>query len=218
MNIRILFSFSLLLIVATGCQEEKQTADPAGNSAGSNKVSKVSNQVVEASCGECQFGMPGEGCDLAVKIDGKSYYVDGSTIDDHGDAHDENGMCNCVRKARVSGEIKDDRFLATSFELMPVDKEQLSRERLDKLKKSRLGASFAMKGGKELVVHDIWTEGLAAKAGLKKGDPISAINEKPVADLDPESLKSILGDESDLVFEVNRDGKPVKVKIEAPKN
>ena len=28
-------------------------------------------QVVEASCGQCQFGMKGKaGCDLAVRIDG----------------------------------------------------------------------------------------------------------------------------------------------------
>ena len=31
--------------------------------------------------------MPGNGCDLAVRIDGQVYYVDGSSIDDHGDAH-----------------------------------------------------------------------------------------------------------------------------------
>ena len=34
--------------------------------------------TVEASCGQCQFKMQGKGCSLAVRIDGKSYFVDGS--------------------------------------------------------------------------------------------------------------------------------------------
>ena len=75
-------------------------------------------QIVEASCGECQFGMKGKSCDLAVRIDGKSYFVDGTTIHDHGDAHAEDGFCNAVRKASVTGEIVGDRFKATSFTLI----------------------------------------------------------------------------------------------------
>jgi hypothetical protein len=42
--------------------------------------------IVEASCGQCQFGMKGYACDLAVRIDGKPYFVDGTSIDSHGDA------------------------------------------------------------------------------------------------------------------------------------
>ena len=64
-------------------------------------------------------GDEGSGCDLAVRIDGKSYYVDGSSIDDHGDAHGDDGLCNCIRKAKVTGEIKDGRFVAASFEVLP---------------------------------------------------------------------------------------------------
>jgi hypothetical protein len=33
---------------------------------------KPKPQIVEASCGQCQFGMEGHGCELAVRIDGKS--------------------------------------------------------------------------------------------------------------------------------------------------
>ncbi len=80
---------------------------------------QISSQVVEASCGQCQFGMEGNGCDLAIRIDGKSYYVVGSSIDDHGDAHSDDGLCNCVRKAKVTGEIKDGRFAATGIEVLP---------------------------------------------------------------------------------------------------
>lgn len=74
--------------------------------------------IVEASCGECQFGMKGKSCDLAIRIDGKSYFVDGTTIHDHGDAHADNGFCNAVRKASVTGTIEKDRFKATSFTLI----------------------------------------------------------------------------------------------------
>ncbi len=79
-------------------------------------------QVVEASCGQCKFGMDGKkGCDLAVRIDGKGYFVDGTAIDDHGDAHGPHGFCSVIRKAEVSGEIKDGKFMASAFDLIPVE-------------------------------------------------------------------------------------------------
>lgn len=83
---------------------------------------KPKTQIVEASCGQCQFGMKGKGgCDLAVRIDGKTYFVDGTDIHKHGDAHAADGFCSAIRKAEVTGEIKGDRFVATSFKLLPMD-------------------------------------------------------------------------------------------------
>ena len=77
------------------------------------------NQVVEAACGQCQFRMTKKsGCDLAVKIDGKSYFVDGTTIHDHGDAHADDGFCETIRQVEVKGEIIDGRFKAESFTLI----------------------------------------------------------------------------------------------------
>lgn len=81
----------------------------------------ITNQIVEASCGQCRFHLPGKGCDLAVRIDDKAYFVDGTGIDDHGDAHAEDGLCARIRKARVSGQIVNNRFQATSFQLLPLD-------------------------------------------------------------------------------------------------
>lgn len=82
--------------------------------------SKEKTQIVEASCGQCKFGLESQkGCDLAVKIDDKAYFVDGAHIDDFGDAHDKNiGFCNVVRKAEVTGSIESGRFKATSFKIV----------------------------------------------------------------------------------------------------
>jgi hypothetical protein len=78
--------------------------------------------AVEASCGSCNFGMKGKGCSLAIRTEGKSYFVDGTTIDDHGDPHESDGFCEAIRKAEVQGELVADRFKVTYFRLLPVRK------------------------------------------------------------------------------------------------
>ncbi|WP_136668596.1 DUF6370 family protein [Flavobacterium sp. H122] len=88
-------------------------------SAQQEKRRELKNQVVEASCGQCNFGMTSKkGCDLAVKIDGQAYFVEGTKIDQHGDAHAHDGFCNAVKKAKVTGEIKNDTFVVTEFTLV----------------------------------------------------------------------------------------------------
>ena len=104
--------FSLSLLVA---QSQTKTLATPDNS---KKI-----QTVEASCGMCQFGMKAKDCSLAVRIDGKSYFVDGTSIDEHGDAHGKDGFCEAIRKAEVQGEIANNRFVATYFKLLPVKKE-----------------------------------------------------------------------------------------------
>ncbi|TKB96395.1 hypothetical protein FA046_14290 [Pedobacter cryophilus] len=80
---------------------------------------KEINQVAEVSCGQCNFQLKTQkGCDLAVRIDGKAYFVDGTKIDDHGDAHADDGFCNAIKKAQVKGTIVKGRFKATSFKLL----------------------------------------------------------------------------------------------------
>ena len=77
--------------------------------------------VVEAACGVCQFGLAGNGCELAVRIDGVAYFVDGTGINDHGDAHSDDGFCSVVRQASVQGRVEDGRFVVKTFELLAVD-------------------------------------------------------------------------------------------------
>lgn len=75
-------------------------------------------QIVEASCGQCQFGLNGDGCKLAVRIDGKAYFVKGTDIDSHGDAHAKDGFCEAIRKAEVQGEVVNNEFVLSYFKLL----------------------------------------------------------------------------------------------------
>jgi hypothetical protein len=77
--------------------------------------------TLEASCGTCNFEMKGKGCFLAVKYEGKAYAVEGTGLDDHGDAHEEKGFCMAVRKAKVQGSLKGDKFVVTYFELLKLE-------------------------------------------------------------------------------------------------
>lgn len=76
-------------------------------------------QLVEASCGQCRLGLPGKSCDLAVRFGGKAYFVEGTTIDSHGDAHAKDGFCQAIRQAEVQGQVVNNRFVATYFRLLP---------------------------------------------------------------------------------------------------
>lgn len=100
------------VLPASAQQKEQTTPEP-------DKTKKI--LIVEAACGQCQLKLPGTDCDLAVRIDGKAYYVDGTHIDSHGDAHASDGFCNAIRKARVQGEVVDGRFKATYFQLLPEE-------------------------------------------------------------------------------------------------
>lgn len=108
---KIVFGFiALLLFTAINAQDsthKKLVFNP-----------KVPVYEVAATCGTCMFKMEGKGCLLAVKFKGKNYFVDGTGLDDHGDAHDKEGFCNAIKKAKVQGSVVGDRFLVTYFELI----------------------------------------------------------------------------------------------------
>ncbi len=107
-------SLLMILICITGlttlAQQGKSTEDKQ----------QQKPQVVEAACGQCKLGLPGKTCDLAVRINGKAYFVDGTNIDSHGDAHAQDGFCQSIRKAEVKGEIVDGRFKADYFKILPA--------------------------------------------------------------------------------------------------
>lgn len=105
-----------LLITSFGFVANAQTK-PQQKTAKQQTV--IKDKVVEIACGECKFGLKGKSCDLAVRVDGKPYFVDGKKIDDFGDAHDEkHGFCNVISKATVTGEIVNNRFKAEKIALI----------------------------------------------------------------------------------------------------
>jgi hypothetical protein len=110
-TISLLIVFSFFVVSAIGQTKETKPAKP-------DSTKKI--QIVEAACGECQFGMKGDDCDLAIRINDKTYFVDGTHIDSHGDAHAKDGFCKAIRKAEVQGEIVNNRFKSTYFRLLPV--------------------------------------------------------------------------------------------------
>jgi hypothetical protein len=84
----------------------------------------VRDREVTAGCGTCIFHVPeARGCFWAVQIDGHVYPVGGvHPPDDMVTAHEAGGMCAQPRQAIVDGEIRPDgRFLASKFELVPLD-------------------------------------------------------------------------------------------------
>jgi len=77
-------------LILASCEKSASPDTDEGASAAASSdpaaAFDVVSRVVEASCGECNFALPGSSCDLAVRIDGKAYFVDGFSIDDFGDA------------------------------------------------------------------------------------------------------------------------------------
>jgi len=107
---KLVFLFLLSIVALTTTAQDKTAKIPDKNK---------ELLTVDAACGQCKFGLSGKSCDLAVRIKGQSYFVDGSHIDSHGDAHAEDGFCNAIRKAQVQGEIVNNRFKASYFQLLP---------------------------------------------------------------------------------------------------
>lgn len=111
---KLLLLASLALSTSLFAQEKKQGTP--------DKTKSI--QTVEAACGQCKLGLPGKTCDLAVRINGKAYFVEGIHIDSLGDAHAKDGFCNAIRKAHVQGEVVKDKFKASYFVLVPEIEKQ----------------------------------------------------------------------------------------------
>ncbi len=123
MKLRNIF-FGLLILTFTascGSQAAKEQSVEKTEITEETKALLAEGMTVEAACGECQFGLKGSTCELAVRINGIAYFVDGAHIDDYGDAHAEDGLCQMIHEADVKGKIVDGRFIAESFELHPAD-------------------------------------------------------------------------------------------------
>jgi|GEM_PF-512426 len=87
------------------------------------KSKNINQKTVEASCAQCKFKVKEpQGCDLAIRVKGRIYFLDGTNLDAHGDAHEEDGFCNAIRQAVVTGTIKGNRIQVSQFNLKPLEK------------------------------------------------------------------------------------------------
>jgi len=108
----------LAALLAGACSDGGAPADAAAPAATVAEGGVVTDQIVEASCAMCQFDVEGESdCRTAVRINGAVYLATGSGVPDAEDH--ATGLCDGVRKARVSGKIAGKEFVATSFVLLP---------------------------------------------------------------------------------------------------
>jgi hypothetical protein len=91
---------------------------------GGGSSHEVNLQTVDVACARCVFhmdesrleGIPG--CPWAAEIEGRHHLVYGPVPQDHFN-HAPDGICNMRRQAKVEGNLRDDKFIASTFELLP---------------------------------------------------------------------------------------------------
>ena len=111
----------LTAMMITGCGGSKDAAAPsapiAPSASGNNDTAAAEAMTYEVGCGGCIFEMAdAEGCKAAVKVDGKAYWIDGVKISAH-----NIGLCSGSAEADMAGEVKDGKFIATSFALTEAE-------------------------------------------------------------------------------------------------
>ncbi len=107
----LLFLFALCTLPLMGCEDA--SADAA--------TVEVNDEVIEVACGMCQLNMDASSCEPAVRIEGKTYFMDGAPAELTEHEHDADGICMCIREAKVTGKVVDGRFKAEKFELQPQE-------------------------------------------------------------------------------------------------
>lgn len=100
-----ILALSLSLCAMLGCTDDGQ---------------KLENATVKIGCGRCQFHMAeAQGCPFAAEIDGQHYLIQGRVPEDH-QSHAQDGICNMVREAKVSGTLRDGKLITTKLDLLPA--------------------------------------------------------------------------------------------------
>jgi Family of unknown function (DUF6370) len=122
----------LLLMIALWAMgsAQAQTAPVAATTGTIAVAAPADTLLVEAACGQCRLGLKGKGCDLAVRVDGRAYFVSGTGIDAHGNAHATDGFCNAIRQARVQGKVENNKFNVSYFQLLPAPPVPASKPKL----------------------------------------------------------------------------------------
>jgi hypothetical protein len=78
--------------------------------------------VPSGGCGTCRFRLTSHpGCWWAAELGGAVVPVTGPALPQDHDDHGPEGMCNVTRAAVVSGRLYPTHFIATRFDLGPVE-------------------------------------------------------------------------------------------------
>jgi hypothetical protein len=94
-----------------GCSRTLQCPETSGP-----RVFEIEDQRIQIGCSMCVYKMAGStDCELAAVVNGETYLVEGSGIDDHGDAHAADGLCNMARQARATGRVEGERLRVTAL-------------------------------------------------------------------------------------------------------
>ena len=98
---------------------------PTLNGCGGSSQTGVTMQTVDVACARCVFRMDESrledvpGCPWAAEIEGETYLVYGPVPHDHSN-HAPDGICNMRRQAAVEGNVRNGKFIASSFTLLPA--------------------------------------------------------------------------------------------------
>jgi len=118
MRTHFLTALLLAAIVGAGCSSPPPRAETAGAGMDASVGVELADQVVEAGCAMCVFGMEALGdCQTAIRVDGKVYLARGVCVPDAEDH--ATGLCHAMHKARVTGRLVGDTFQASSFSILP---------------------------------------------------------------------------------------------------
>ena len=104
----LIAAFGSLAIL--GCEKSSApTVDPAKPPTPGVPVS----MTAEIACAHCQYKAPGvTACAPGVKIDGKTYVLEGSTVDVM-----KEGLCTATKQATVEGKIEGNKFVASKVDI-----------------------------------------------------------------------------------------------------
>ena len=95
-----------------GCERTTSDNKPPITKPGAPAGTVVSTNA-EIACAHCQYKAAGvTACAPGVKIDGKTYVLQGSTVDVQ-----KEGLCTATKPATVEGRIDGDKFIATRVDI-----------------------------------------------------------------------------------------------------
>ena len=112
--------FNFIIAGCGGCQINNNVDTHQKNSSFINKISLSGNVegFVIASCNKCNLGQTKDKkCSMGIQIDNNIYEVKNHSHN-HDSAHNNDGICNALRIAYVSGKIRSNNFYANNFELI----------------------------------------------------------------------------------------------------